>query len=114
MLAVVLKSNRHLLGIRDDVIIGDDITAGIDDEPGTECKRLFLSISVRVRKKAPQELIERGSAWHGGPETAAPLGIPLLPCGRLFRQLDRDIDDRRQHVLGQRRKAWQGYRSFGL
>src|SRR5215469_7873722 len=76
MLAIVLKSNRHLLGIRDDVIIGDDITGGIDHEPGTECNRLFLWISVRVLKKAPQELIERGSAGHGGHETASPWVSP--------------------------------------
>src|SRR5580693_9479797 len=89
----------QLLGVRDDMIVGDDIAGGIDDETGAKCHRLFPWISGWILEEAPQKLIEWCSTRHGGHEAAVALCVGILPGG-LFGQLDRDIDDRRQHVLG--------------
>ena len=89
------------------MIIGDAVAGRIEDKRGTERYRFFPWVLVGVCEKAPQKLAERGAARHGGHKTAITLYVALLLHGGLLVQLDRNIDDGRQHVLGERREARQ-------
>jgi hypothetical protein len=101
----VLKSHRHLFGILDDVVLGDDVTAGIDNEART-CRS---DRHFRQAEKSAQQLVKRrGRQTAGG---ALMLRAPEA-CGvffastRLARSLESgDMDHCRHHGLHDRGKA---------
>ena len=52
---VVLILQRHgqLVGVLDDVVIGDDAAVGVDEEAGANALRLRLPLPVRRRSAPP-------------------------------------------------------------
>ena len=103
-LGAVVHDDVDLVGVRDDVIVGDDDAGGIDDEAGAE--RIGL---VRLQSPSPpplgrrravleevvEELLERRARRqlrHRAAAVAAALGLDGLR--------GRDVDHRVDHLLG--------------
>ena len=92
--AVILKEYRHLVGVGDDMVVGYNVTGGVDDEPGAQRHDFFRGIAEleRLFEKTLEELIERRAArpeWRGTLVTC----ISFALGRRLFLQFDLNIDD---------------------
>src|SRR6185437_5886422 len=101
------------------MVVGDDVAGRVDDEARTEGDALHpflvvgmaaelvrdrLAVAAMLLEKAAQKLLERRIIVAG--RRVERLIRHLVVGGRLFG--NRDIDDRRQHFLDQRRKALLG------
>ena len=82
-----------------DVVVGDDVAGGIDDEAGAERHHL-----ARTRV-LPAELTEEELKRRSGRD----IGRQVGGCAGLGVMDRRNIDDCRRHFFRQRRKAlWSG------
>jgi len=107
MPVVVLKDDGHLVGVGDDMVVGDNVAARIDDKAGTECQNPFRSVAEleRLFEKTMQELIKRRATLSKGRGVFS--SIPLVLSRRLLLQLDRNIGDGRDDAVDEWGKARQ-------
>src|SRR5437899_2841130 len=106
-LCAVVHDHVDFVGIRDDVIVGDDDARFIDDEAGAErigfARRLHLAVLVAALRRTAAAVLEevveellkrraRRQLRHRVPAAAAALGLHGLR--------GRDIDDGIDHLLG--------------
>ena len=90
------------------MVVGDSVTAGIDDEPRAERLNLFRRVPQleRLLEKAMQELVE-GCAARPKQQSAFVPGIALvLGRGPRF-QLDGNVNDGRRDAVDERSNARQ-------
>jgi hypothetical protein len=90
------------------MVVGDNVTAGIDDEPGAERQSLFRGVPEleRLFEKAMRELVE-GCAARPERQSAILPGIALILGRGLHFQLDGNVNEGRRDAVGERSNARQ-------
>src|SRR5215831_14156903 len=90
------------------MVVGDNVACGIDDEPRAERHDFLRRIAKleRLLEKALQKLVEGRAAWTK--RCSAPASFIAFALDRcLLAHFDRNVNDGRQHPLGERGKARQ-------
>src|SRR5258708_10921250 len=122
MLAVVLEDHRHAAaGFTDDMVVGDDVTLRIDDEAGAESDalaelRTLGHAAALLLEEALKQLVE-GARRKVRPGIGAGVRTAILvvsaDCGVALHRYGY-VDDRRHHLLDDRRQAGESLRGLLL
>ena len=106
---VVMQDDGDLVGIGNDVIVGDDVAGRVDHEARAERGRLarlglgaIAALAVMV-EEILEELLERRAGRELRPARGGALGLAL----RLHGLCRRNIDDGRQQLLGKISKPFR-------